>query len=240
MNTTAKLALGAAAVVVVALLGINFLLLGGSRVGGPDSTITPTPTPTPMPIRADNTELQPGTYVTSPFEGRSPMRIVMTLPAGWSAFNEFAFIPVGEGSSEDPDGMAMGFFLVDGLYSDPCFAEGAPDIAVGPTVDDLANAFLEQTAYEVTGPEDVTLAGYAGKRVDLALPSDLDADSCGYEDYVVWPGSPYSQGPGNLWQVWILDVEGTRVVILANNFEGTSPEDLAEQQRILDSIRIEP
>jgi hypothetical protein len=111
---------------------------------------------------------------------------------------------------------------------------------VGPTAADLANALAEQSAYDVTGPTDVTLAGYAGKRVDLELPSDLGPSSCGYEDYVLWPGSPYSQGPGNLWHVWILDVDGTPIVVMTNDFEGTSAEDRAELQGILDSLQIEP
>ena len=118
--------------------------------------------------------------------------------------------------------------------------KGAPDVEVGTTVEDLVAAFAEQTAYEVTGTTDITLAGYTGKRVDLALPSDFGTTSCGPEDYVPWPGSPYAQGPGNLWHVWILDVDGSRVVVMTNDFEGTSADDRAEMQAILDSIRIEP
>jgi len=49
------------------------------------------------------------------------------------------------------------------------------------------------------------------------------------------------QGLGNLWHVWILDVEGTRVVVLAANaYAGTPAEDRAEMQAILDSLLIEP
>ncbi|MBA2634323.1 MAG: hypothetical protein H0U86_15220 [Chloroflexi bacterium] len=41
MNTTVKLALAAAAVVVAALLGIRFLVPGSQNVGGPAETPTP-------------------------------------------------------------------------------------------------------------------------------------------------------------------------------------------------------
>jgi hypothetical protein len=240
MSNTAKLALGGLAVVVVALLGIGFLLPGGPRIGGPAPTIPPTPMPSPISLDGVNDEvLDAGTYVSSPFSA-DPMRFTLTFPAGWRAFNDFAFLPAAEGSSEAPDGMALGFSQIDGLYSDPCFASGSGDVEVGTTVDDLVGAFGEQTAYEVTGPTDITLAGYSGKRLDLTLPSDLGTSTCGYEDYVPWPGSPYSQGPGNLWHLWILDVDGTRVVVMTNDFDGTPAEDRAEMQAILDSLRIEP
>jgi hypothetical protein len=238
MNNSAKLALAGLAVAVIALIGFGFLRPGGPSIGGPGPTVIPTPTASPMPLEgATDALLDAGTYVTTPFPAES-MRFTLTFPAGWRAFTDFAFLPDGEGSSEAPDGMAFGFFQITGLYSDPCFASGVPNVAAGTTVDDLAAAFAEQTAYEVTGPTDITLAGFAGKRVDLELPSDFG--TCGFEDYVPWPGSPYAQGPGNLWHVWMLDVEGTRVVVMTNNFDGTSAEDRAEQQAILDSLRIEP
>ena len=41
-------------------------------------------------------------------------------------------------------------------------------------------------------------------------------------------------------QVWILDVEGTRLVIDAASFEGTSEADVAEMRMIVESLTIEP
>ena len=52
--------------------------------------------------------------------------------------------------------------------------------------------------------------------------------------------SIYAQGPDNVWDVWILDVDGDRVVVVATYFPGTSADNLAEQQAIVDSIVIEP
>ena len=48
------------------------------------------------------------------------------------------------------------------------------------------------------------------------------------------------RGPTTIWDVWILDVDGDRVVVLATYFPGTSADDQAEQQAIVDSIVIEP
>jgi len=48
------------------------------------------------------------------------------------------------------------------------------------------------------------------------------------------------EGPRYREEFWILDVEGTRLMIAAERSPGAPPEDLAEQRAILDSIRIEP
>ena len=46
--------------------------------------------------------------------------------------------------------------------------------------------------------------------------------------------------PGYTEEFWILDVEGTRLMIAAERTPGSPAEYLAEQRAILDSIRIEP
>jgi hypothetical protein len=46
--------------------------------------------------------------------------------------------------------------------------------------------------------------------------------------------------PGATEEVWILDVEGSRLVISAVRSPGSPQKDLAEQSAILESIQIEP
>lgn len=247
MNSTAKLALGVAAVVVVALLGINFLLPGGQRIGVPESTADPTAVPTAVPesgppaLPAAGSALRAGTYVLAPFdEPNDAMRFIVTVPDGWeSALGQSGILP--ETGTEGPDGMALVFIMVNGLYSDPCHdnAAGEYDVIVGPTVEDLAAALREQSAYEASAPTEVTLGGYTGLRMDLQLPSELDFATCDDGQFWVWDAAPYAQGPGNQWHLWILDVEGARVVVLAEDFATTPPEDRAEMQEIIDSIEID-
>jgi len=47
-------------------------------------------------------------------------------------------------------------------------------------------------------------------------------------------------GPGYHEEFWILDVDGTCLMIAAERSPGSPPEDPAELVAILDSIRIEP
>lgn len=256
MNMPIKLAMAAAAVVVVAIVGINLLPSSGGGIGGsiPTPSPTPSPTPTPSPAEIRQGSLAAGTYAMTPFAGpnaegvcmpqasgciESPaddsIRLTLTVPDGFEAASRpsisLIFGPGGD----------TGIIILrgGGLYSDPCHSTPPPDISVGPTVDDFANALADHPPLDVTTPIDVTLAGYTGKYVDLQLPADVSGCTPTGE---FWPFEPgmYAQGPSHRWHLWILDVDGTRVVIQTMDYARTSAEDLAKLQSIVDSIQIEP
>jgi hypothetical protein len=239
MNNTAKLALGAAAVVVIALLGINFLLPGGPRIGVPDGSVALEPSlapdPTPTALRAAD-PLEPGTYVSHPLASNPSLAVTFTAPEGWQAYDASTLAPLGDDSTEGPDGAALVFGEISGIYSDPCESLGDPDVDGGVTAEDLADAFSAQSAYEAS-VTDVTLDGYSGKRVELLLPSEFD--ECPRDEYFVFGGGPYAQGADNRWQLTILDAEGSRLVIFTHHFPGTPAEGRAGLQAMVDSIQIE-
>ncbi len=98
----------------------------------------------------------------------------------------------------------------------------------------------------MTDPVDVTLGGHAGKYLDLQVPSDptIQGDSQpasqeGCPVYRPWEPWYLAQAPGERWHLWVLDVDGVRVVVQAMDREGTSPEVEAQLQGIVDSIAIE-
>jgi hypothetical protein len=53
-------------------------------------------------------------------------------------------------------------------------------------------------------------------------------------------GSVYAMSPGQGDRVWILDVEGQRIVVNASAIAGQTAEVKTEVQGILDSIRLAP
>ena len=239
LNTTAKLALGAAAVVVAALLGINFLLPGGPNTGGPGPSLAPepsvTPGPTPAALHAAD-PLEPGVYVVRPLTSNPALAVTFTVPDGWQALDARSLVPLGDDSTEGPDGAALTFSEVSGIYSDPCDSFGSPDVDAGSTAEDLADAFGAQSAYEAS-VTDITLDGYSGKQVELQLPSEFDA-TCRRDEYVVFGGGPYAQGTDNRFHFTILDVESSRLVIFSQDFAGTPASIKADLQSIVDSIEI--
>lgn len=237
MNQAMRIALASAAVLAVAVIGIS--LFGGMNVGGPDIT-GPSPSPTPEPAVLSDGPLEAGTYSITPFLlPGGPISFTLTVPSGWEADAPRGVWPAG--GPGGPDGAAVTFHMVEGLYADPCEATGSgdPDVAVGPSVDDLVTALGSQPTYESSAATDVTVDGYPGKRLDLQLPSDIDFATCDDGQFWVWDTGPYAQGPGNRWQVTILDVDGTRVVVLAEDFADTPASVQTELQAIVDSIQID-
>jgi hypothetical protein len=233
MNIIAKVGL-AAAVVVAAVLGFNRLVAPNLGAPGLDD---PSPIPSATPQLLGDQPLDPGPVIATGFGASESVTFRFTAPDGWVGFSGVGVLP--ETGTEAPDGMGIVFGEVNaGLFRDACRWAASDEVPVGPTVDDLANAFVEQASYEVSTPVDVSLGGYSGKRVELQLPSDVE--SCDNREFYPWVGSVFAQGPDNIWDVWMLDVDGDRLVIIASRFPGTSAEDRAEQEAIVDSINIEP
>ncbi len=137
---------------------------------------------------------------------------------------------------------------VDNLVADGCADHTLADPPVGSTVDDLANALTQLAPFEVTEPPtDITLKGYQGKHLALTVPTGTDMAACqdgaihsfafannGDEAF-----SGYNVGTSTD-EYWILDVDGTRLVLIANTSPSSPDEHLAELQEIIDSIRIVP
>ena len=181
-----------------------------------------------------------------------PLGIELTAPAGWGATPDFHLIhpAIAKGvdisvATEGPDGagLVIGWATVwVGLNSDPCTPFGepgghqTPDIAVGPSVDDFVNAVVAHPTLEVTEPTEVTVGGYDGRFFTLTAPSDLS----GCENWRPWDPGIYAQGPGNQWDVWALDIDGLRVVMIGQHFPGTPAEIRAGLREIVDSMTFEP
>jgi hypothetical protein len=224
------------------------------------ASIAATTTPSNGPLALPDGPLPPGTYVSIPFAPGQPynscltppqpgcseseddsISVTLTVPDGWAGVDSAVWLAVEENSA--PAGAAMGFGRGSWLHSDPCLtaaqlAAGArPDIAVGPSVDDFADAIADHPLLDATDPVPVTLGGYSGKYVDLQLPADLTGCE---ESFYPWEPGIYAQGPGHRWHLWILDVDGVRFVVLEMDYAGTSAEHRAELAAIVESIHIEP
>jgi hypothetical protein len=150
--------------------------------------------------------------------------------------------------------MAIQFIDITTINGDPCDWSGEKDdVSVGPGVGDLVQALTAQTAYEVSDPIDVTIGGFSGKRVDIVAPTEpfpvlqsSSAPECDDDVFRLWSTTAhgatpiYVQGPANRWQTNILDVDGTRLVIVVQDFPGTLPADRAELDAIIESLVIQP
>jgi hypothetical protein len=267
MTTPARVA-AAAVIGVLVVGGALFMLgrLGQTGVGGPGPTSTPTQSPTPIPSPTPSPtgpvgegSLQAGQHMAKPFAPPNgngvchdppqpgcsdtarddTIGFTFTVPDGWASNDSGAAITKPATGIVAPAGMGLLFHRGGWLYSDPCInvaTQELPDIRVGPSVDDFANALANHPLLDATTPTSISLGGYSGKYVDLQLPSDI---TCTF-GYYPWAPSMPALGPNHRWHLWILDVEGIRVVVQTADFVETTASDLAELQAIVDSIQIEP
>lgn len=194
--------------------------------------------------------LEPGTYFIDPDSDPStPLRVVYEVPLeGWSQW--FGAVRFAENTH-----IAINITTVVNVVRDGCRDHSWADPPVGPSVDDLAVALSELAPFRVTsGPEDVTMYGYHGKYLELAAPGmhveGEDFTGCVDGNLSSWVAPiDVAEGEGGAFhgynsepieEFWILDVQGTRLMIEANWSPASLPTDIAEMRAILRSIRIEP
>ncbi len=257
---------GLRALVLIAVVVASACGAGQGSLTASASLPSPTPTPTMSPSHAPPSasfevigeRIAAGTHIARPFDptlsenhglcaGQSgctessaddSIRISFTVPDGWALAEEVA-VTKPSASTVAPGGMSLHFLRGGWLYSQPCIGgavDGPPDIEVGPSADDFAEALAAHPQLDATNPLDVTLGGFSGKYLDLQLPADIS--KC--EVYLPWAPAFYAQGPSHRWHIWSLDVDGVRVVIQSGDFLGTLPDDLAEMHAIIESIQIQP
>jgi hypothetical protein len=229
MNNTVRFALVATAVVVVAFVGMRFLIQGDNRGGSPE------PSPTVVPTPQATATVGP-TASSISIREISPIRINLALPAGWNQ----------RGWNVAKNDALLGVWPVQNVYGDPCQWDGSLlDPPIGPSVDDLATALAEQPQRDATST-DVTLDGYDGKLVRMSMPADINPSDCDGGMFATWSEagsdspSRFTQGAGTIDTIYILDVNGTRVVIDAFYLPSTSAADVSELEQIIASISIQP
>ena len=218
---------------------------------------TPTPTPTPTATVQDVMELgdfarlEPGTYFVDPDgDPSTALRVEYEIPAeGWSQWP-------GGVKFADYGHIGVSITTVTNVVRHGCRDHRPANPPVGPSVDDLATALADLAPFRVTSPpKDVTPHGYSGKYLELTVP-DLPVKGSGGDRF--FPGCKgntlmswiapllgggfhgYNSEAGRTEELWILDAEGSRLVIEANWSPASPRQDVAEMRAILNSIRIYP
>jgi len=248
----ARWLLVAAAAAVIAVVGTLLLIARGDDEDPVDTVDSPPTTAAAAPaqdvmavpgIAEGFPDLEPGRYFIDPDgDDTTPLRVTYDVAAeGWSAW-------LGAVKFTDPGFTMLSVTTVTNLVSDGCLDQTPQAPPVGPTVDDLATALTQLPPFEVTAaPTDVTLFGYQGKHLELTVPGQAFA-GCVNGEVHSWISplndngatSFYGYDAGQTEEFWILDVEGTRLVLVKLDSPQTSAETLAERDAIFDSIRIEP
>jgi len=176
---------------------------------------------------------------TAFFGGSVPeVPVTFTMPAGWEVHDR-VFV-----SKSDADPIfGLVFMDVGNIYAEGC--KWVPlDPPPGPSVDDLVSAYSKLPGFG--GPaRNVTVDGFDGKQIQYTVP-DYDENECIGDGFGIFHEDHMSgdaptlvaQTPKQENRLWILDVGGTRLVILAGGPQNMSPQDRSDLDGILSSIQI--
>lgn len=244
MNSYAKLAIAAAAIVVIAIAGLRFL----PDRNGPGA---PTPTPAPSVVELPSAgKLSVGRYAAS----AAGIRWTFSLTtADWfSQGGDSPMLTTGSQWTYQPGG-GMISFTVEALnarhggYPDPCDHDNPGPVA-GPSLTEQAAAAAALPDATVTGPDDVAVAGLPAKHVVAVLDDPLPCTPNSY--WLGYGGSPgdcdrpegcmrWVTDAGSTEHYWILEVAGKRMWIEAETYHTATEARIAEVNAIVASIQFE-
>ncbi len=256
MNRFSPAAASLAAVALVVVTGCG---VASSSV--PTATPAPTATPQPSVAGSATPEpsapaagLEPGPFVVTGTD--DPVQIAVDIASsGW------VHLPGYDALDNDDDGLdppeTVGVALLAwawpagtafNVYGDPCNWLTTIPETPATTPDEIAAALAAQASRDATAPVDVTVGGYAGKSITLHVPMSFEVpDATREEEFADCDQSAFvsyglegnetgyernHQGPGQVDEMWILDVDGS-IVILDATYSPAAPAELVADLRTL-------
>jgi hypothetical protein len=219
----------------------------------PRSSLVTTAAATPTPVLAsDTTALAPGRRAAHVIGTGTYPGYTVVVSTGWFDYHGGKFIIRYPDTGKPVPVLGFSIWDVGEVFRDPCHWQGQGFVP-GPGVENLVAALVAQKLRNATTPTDVTLAGYTGKYLEWSVPTDMkssswtsfdgcDVDSNGYRDFQSWlgngTGDRYEEVPGQVDQLWVLDVNGQRLVVDATYSPDTTPADRAALEQLVGSLRF--
>jgi hypothetical protein len=225
---------------VLAIVIVGLVLARGTNVGGPTPTVVPTPTP-PLLNTVPVGDLAAGTYQ---IDAVFPVRLSFTVPTGFN-HGSGAADDVGIGYNGSGTARGIDFQVASNVYPDPCHSSsGSASPPIGPGVDDLVTAMTNLVGFQPGPVTDVTIGGFPAKSFDLT--NNIDLSTCDRQGIqpLVFAGTTDTSSivPGERQRIYVMNVSGTRLMIMTYYFQAgdaTAEADAAASLKaIVESIEI--
>jgi hypothetical protein len=269
MNRFVPIGVAAAAIIVVLVVGSQLLGpatpggVGAAPTTQPTATAKPSPTATAAPSPAESSAwlgIPAGPYVIS--AGDDPLQATVDIASpGWSWVPDFDAVSKDDDGLDPPETVGATMLVSQwpagtgfDVYGDPCHWSTTIPETPASTPDEIATALAAQASRDATTPVDVTVGGYAGKTLTLHVPMSYQLPEASREEefascdlaqfgsYAAQGDTEPTrnhQGPGQIDELWILDVDGA-IVIIDAMYGPAAPADLvAEVRAIANSATFE-
>ena len=268
MNKFVPIGLLAAAVVVALVIGTRLLPAAPSGVGGAPS-VEPSATPATTPSAATWVGIPEGAFVVTGSNDPVQVTVDVASPRWSASgdFNSVEKGDDGLDAPETVGAVLLAWAWPAGtgfnVYGDPCQSLTTIPETPATTPDEIATAFAAQASPDAAVPVDVTVGGFAGKSVTLRVPMSFDlpnatrgekfadcdrgvfslygieGDTGEVADAEFRQSGRNAQGAGQVDELWILDVDGSRLVIDGFSMpQATDPERQALVD-VVESIRFQ-
>ncbi|MBA2560146.1 MAG: hypothetical protein H0V07_09720 [Propionibacteriales bacterium] len=195
------------------------------------------PTWTLLADEPENVPLEAGAYGLT-VNGAARELAVIEAPEGFMNYGGWTFI------SGEPF-HAVGYVTADRVFRDPCGStrRSKYDTArdPGPTVADLAEALVAQKRARRSEPAPVTVDGHAGLYLEYRVSNEVDVADCedrAFDIFTTGPGGWYLEASRERAAIWILDVDGDRVVLAWVGVPGVTREQINEMTHMVESTRF--
>ncbi len=261
MNKFVPIGLLAAAVVVALVIGTRLLPAAPSGVGGAPS-VEPSATPAPTPSAATWVGIPEGAFVVTGSNDPVQVTVDVASPRWSVSgdFNSVGKGDDGLDAPETVGAVLLAWAWPAGtgfnVYGDPCQSLTTIPETPATTPDEIATAFAAQASPDAAAPVDVTVGGFAGKSVTLRVPMSFDLPNATREekfadcdrgvfslygiegdtgevaDAEFRQSGRNAQGAGQVDELWILDVNGS-IVILDAGYSPATPAALVDELRAL-------
>jgi hypothetical protein len=195
--------------------------------------------PVEMKVIPAGTSLDPATYAM-PFLGiDGTMRAVVDVPDGYFSTGGWVIDDGHEELAPDEYGSLAFWGAADQVDSDPCHP--GPVESVGSSVQELADALTAERGRATSAPITVTLGGYDGLYLESRAQGGFDRCLDGRHTLLraragdsLWLADDI---PGTTDRVWIVNVNGRRVVAVVQTMRGKT-DDPAELVGIARSVEF--
>ena len=251
MNRFVTFGLGAVAVVAVVFAGAQLFGRSNNSPGAGNPTPTEQATATPTPSRYAGGGPAVGPFVIN--DGELPITVNIAS-SGWTSDSAIDYMYKNDDGLDAPESVGTSLIAWEwpggtgiNVYRDPCRWKTSIPKSPATTPDEIATAFATQASTDASAPVDVTVGGYAGKAVTLHVPISFHIPNAGREEeFADCDANTFAlygiegekgvarnaQGPGQIDELLILDVEGS-IVILDVAYSPATPAELVAETRTL-------